>query len=92
MRPKLNSVEITYEILKRITSGWFDSSDIDYFVETFAVTPGKEKVDFIQRFLALLKSAPQTVMDQETREKVLEVGQEYIDRVIEEESSLEEEN
>jgi len=91
MRPKLNSVEITYEILKRITSGWFDSSDIDYFIEKFGAVPGKEKVDFVQRFLALLKSVPQTVMEQEIREKILEVGQEYIDKVIEEESKLEEE-
>lgn len=87
----INPVDITHEILKRVTSGWFDSTDIDHFVDAFGVAPGKEKVDFVQRFLAVLKSIPQSVMDQETRDKVLEVGQEYIDKAIEEENKLEDE-
>lgn len=86
----IDPVILTHEVLKRIDSGWFDSSDFDYFMDFFGAKPGEQKVDLSQRLLALFKSVPTNILEQENRERILDVAQEYIDKAIEEEAELEE--
>ncbi|PWU07415.1 MAG: TyeA family type III secretion system gatekeeper subunit [Verrucomicrobia bacterium] len=85
------SVEFAKKLLELTESTWVDTEDFDVFIEMAGVQPGKQKVDFCQRLLAIIKRLPEKVVNQEHRQKIIEVGQEYLDQAIEEEDRLEEE-
>jgi len=85
---KANSVQFAKRILELTKASWVEGSDFDEFVEMAGVQPGQQKVDFCQRFLALIKRLPDKLIDAEAKQKIIEAGQEYLDQAIEEEEEL----
>lgn len=87
----IQSVEFAKKLLDLAEANWIDASEFEIFPEMAGVKPGKQKVDFIQRFLAIIKRLPEKVVSLEKKQKLLEAGQEFLDEAIEEEDRLEEE-
>lgn len=88
----LASVEFAKKILDLAEATWIDADEFEVFTEMAGVQPGKQKVDFSQRFLAIIKRLPEKLVSLERKQKLIEAGQEYLDQAIEEEDRLEEEN
>lgn len=87
----IESVEFAKKLLDLAEATWIDSSEFEVFTEMAGVKPGKQKVDFSQRFLAIIKRLPEKLVSLERKQKLIEAGQEYLDQAIEEEDRLEEE-
>lgn len=85
------SLEFTKKLLELTTSTWVDEKDFEPFVELVGIPPGAPKVDFLQRFIALLKRLPEKLVDREAKERMITAGQTYLEKAIEEEESLSEE-
>lgn len=87
----LPSVEFAKKILDLAEASWIDADEFEVFTEIAGVQPGKQKVDFSQRFLAIIKRLPEKLVSLERKQKLIEAGQDYLDQAIEEEERLEEE-
>lgn len=88
----IDSIEFTRKILEMIEASWTDPDAFDVFVKMAGVEPGKQKVDFCQRFIALIKRLPDKLVNIEQRQKLVEAGQEYLEQAIQEEDELENQN
>lgn len=88
----IDSVEFAKKILDLIEASWIDADEFEVFTKMIGAKPGKQKVDFCQRFLALIKRLPDKLVNLERKQKLIEAGQEYLDKAIEEEDKLEEED
>ena len=88
---QIESVEFAKKILDLTETSWIDVDAFEVFTEMAKVKPGKQKVDFSQRFLAIIKRLPEKLVSLERKEKLIEAGQEYLDKAIEEEEQLEDE-
>lgn len=84
------SVAFAKKILDLAEATWIDADAFEVFTEMAGVKPGKQKVDFSQRFLAVIKRLPEKLVSLERKQKLIEAGQEYLDKAIEEEDRLEE--
>ena len=82
------AIKFAQKVLELTTASWVDPEEFDKFVELVGVKPGEQKVDFFQRFLALLQRLPDKLVDKEIKEKIIEAGQEYLDKAIAEEEEL----
>lgn len=88
----INSIEFATKLLEMVEASWVDADAFEVFVKMAGVTPGKQKVDFCQRFIALIKRLPDKLVDAEQRRKIVEAGQEYLEQAIQEEDELENQN
>lgn len=85
---KPDSVLFAKKILELTESSWVEPEAFEEFVKIAQVKPGEQKVDFTQRFLALLKRLPEKVVSQEKLDKIIEAGKEYLESAIDEEEEL----
>lgn len=94
MTPKepINSVEFAKKLLELTEASWVDADAFDPFVKMAGVEPGKQKVDFCQRFIAMIKRLPDKLVNAEHRRKLIEAGHEYLEQAIQEEDDLENQN
>lgn len=88
----INSVDFAKKVLEMTEASWVDANAFEDFVKMAAIEPGKQKVDFCQRFIALIKRLPDKLVDAERRRKIVEAGQEYLEQAIQEEDELENQN
>lgn len=88
--PTIESVGFAKKLLDFSEATWIDASEFEPFAQMVDIKPGKEKVDFSQRFLAIIKRLPEKLVNLERKQKLIEAGQEYLDQAIEEEDRLEE--
>lgn len=84
-----NSIEFAKKVLELTESNWVDPSSFEDFVKMANIQPGKQKVDFCQRFIALIKRLPDKLVNSERRRQLVEAGQEYLEQAIQEEDELE---
>lgn len=87
-----NSLLFAKKILELTEANWVEPSSFDVFVQMAHISPGKQKVDFCQRFLALIKRLPDKLVEPERRQKIVDAGQEYLEQAIQEEDELESQN
>lgn len=85
----IDSIEFTRKILEMTEATWADPDSFDTFVKMAHIQPGKQKVDFCQRFIALIKRLPDKLVNADHRQKLVEAGQEYLEQAIQEEDELE---
>lgn len=80
-----HGIEFSKSILHLARANWVEANSFNQFVEMVHIEPGPQKVDFCQRFLALIKRLPDKLVDLEHRQKIIEAGQEYLEEAIQEE-------
>lgn len=88
----INSIEFAKKLLEMTEASWVDADAFESFVKMAGIEPGKQKVDFCQRFIAMIKRLPDKLVDMEHRRKLVEAGQEYLEQAIQEEDELENQN
>ena len=86
----ISSVAFAKKLLELTEASWVDADEFEVFVQMAHIHPGEQKVDFTQRLLALIKRLPEKLVSLERKEKIIEAGQEYLQRAIEEEDELSE--
>lgn len=87
----IDAIHLTKKLLELTTSTWVDAQEFQAICNLTQIPPGEAKVDFLQRLLALIKRMPEKLLDKETKAKIIEAGQEYLDQAIDEEEELLEE-
>lgn len=88
----ITAVVLAKKILDFTSSTWIEADDFSEFAEMLGIMPGEAKVDFYQRLLALIKRMPDSLVSIEMKSKIADESRKFLDKIIEEEENLYEEN